>query len=71
MSFVQIHIARNEMDASIIKGHLESVDIKSIISPINNNSPLNSPWFPTQDIPYEVYVEEEKVEEAKRFLEQV
>lgn len=68
MSFIHIYSAQNEMEASLIKGNLESVDIKSIISPVNNNSPLNGSWLTVQDIPYGVYVEKEKVEEAKRFL---
>ena len=56
------------MEASIIKGNLESVGIESRINPINNNSPLNGSWLTPQDIPYGVYVSAEKAEEAKEFL---
>ncbi|HTE48411.1 MAG TPA: hypothetical protein VK675_00700 [Candidatus Paceibacterota bacterium] len=70
MNFVQVCSAQNEMEAFIIKGNLESVGIKSIISPINNNSPLNGSWLTAQDIPFGVYVEKEKVEAVKKFLEE-
>ena len=56
------------MDASIIKGNLESAGIKSRIIPINNNSPLNGSWLTTQDIPYGVYVEEAEAEEVRKLL---
>ena len=70
MNFLQVYSAQNEMETSIIKGSLESVDIKSIISPFNNNSPLNGSWLTVQDIPFGVYVEKEKVDVAKKFLEE-
>ena len=70
MSFVLLQTTRNEIDATLIKGKLESDGIKSMVSSINNNSPLNGTWLTAQDIPYGVYVEEAKVEEAKKFLAQ-
>jgi Putative prokaryotic signal transducing protein len=67
MSVIQIFSTQNEMEASIIKGNLESVGIKSEISPINNNSPLNG-LDSVQNVPYGIFVEENKAEEAKKFL---
>jgi hypothetical protein len=61
-------MAKGEIEASIIKGLFESVGIKSMISSINNNFP--SPYSGTNATngPHGVYVEEEKVEEAKKVL---
>lgn len=65
MSFTQIYLAENEMDASIKKGLLESFGIKSKISPVNGKGGRYNPYFESF---YGVYVEEEKAEEAKKVL---
>lgn len=67
MSAVEIYLAKDEMEASIIKGNLESSGIKSTINPINNDSPLNG-LDGAQNIPYGVYVEKDMEEEAKKVL---
>jgi hypothetical protein len=68
MSFVQVYVAKGEIEASVIKGLFESVGIKSKISLIENNLPSRYGGTNTINGPHGVYVEEEKVEEAKKVL---
>ena len=70
MSFVQVYLARNEMEASIVKGNLEGANIQTTISPGKNHAPLTGSCLTAQGIPYGVYVKQDKVEEVKKILGQ-
>ena len=68
MSFIQVYVAKGEMEALIIKGLFEDAGIKSKISLIENNLPSRFGGVNTINGPHGVYVEEEKAEEAKKIL---
>ena len=65
---VQVYIADSEMDASIVKGNLESAGIAASITSGNDNS---NPYGAARGVfsSYLVYVEEDKFEEAKKLLD--
>lgn len=67
MTLVQIAEEKNEIEASIIKGYLESVGIEASIGTTNNNEILHA-YNAITNVPFGVYVEEDRVEEAKRIL---
>ncbi len=69
MAMVQIVTAAGEVNASIIKGLLESVGIEASYGPSGNISlmaPRGGSMGPNQ--PQNVFVEEEKAEEAMALL---
>lgn len=66
MNFVQVYTSKDEMDAAITKGYLESLGIKASISPENRTFISRYLTYPMG--PHAVYVEKEKVEEAKKVL---
>jgi len=67
MNKILIHQAKNEIDASIIKGRLEYEGIPASVSSLNNNSPLVR-YGTTTSRPFGVYVDEDKAEKAKEIL---
>ncbi len=68
MAFIQIYVASGEMEANLVKGFLESMEIKSRIAPSNSYLVQSATALATPNRPYGVYVEEEKAEEAKKIL---
>ena len=69
MEFIQVYLAKDEMEASIIKGLFESNGIRVSVSSSNSNSP-NVYLSNMHNVPYGVYVEEDKLEKAKEILAQ-
>jgi hypothetical protein len=65
---IQISSAPSEIDASIIKGQLEAAGISATIVPDNNNFSLSLHVSRGPNVTYVIFVEEEKVEEAKKLL---
>lgn len=68
MKHLQVASANDEIEASITKGYLENLGIKSKIISINNNLP--SRYSMVTNRPFGIYVEETKAEEAKKILKE-
>ncbi len=68
---IHIHSAPSEMDASIIKGYLENAGILASISSGANSLSINSPVLRGPNASYGIFVEEEKVDEAKNILKKI
>lgn len=67
---VKIYTAENEIDASITKGYLESTDIPATIAPSNSSLGLNPQVNRGPVKSFDVFVEGDKAEEAKKLLEE-
>jgi len=67
MSAVQVYLAKDEMEANLIKGLLSSVEIESVMNPINTNEPPYR-YINAATIPYGIFVKEDEAEEAKKVL---
>ena len=66
MNVVQVYSAESEMEASVIKGRLESEGIKSSIVPslvTFYNTSVQGTY-----VPHGVFVEKDKADEAKKIL---
>jgi len=69
MQWIKIYIADNEMDASLVKGFLESGGIKVNIVPQSGSSVIQGPLnFSNANIPYAIFVLEEHKNSAERIL---
>lgn len=64
----KIHSVSSELDAAVVKGYLESVGIQASIAPSPRNP--SGRYYPGPNVPYDIFVDEEKEEEAKHFLKE-
>lgn len=65
---IKVYSAPSEVDASIIKGYLENVGILASIAPGSNNFSLSLHVSKGPNVAHEIFVEEDKVEAAKKVL---
>ncbi|MEN9621645.1 MAG: putative prokaryotic signal transducing protein [Candidatus Parcubacteria bacterium] len=65
---MKITSTSSEMDASVIKGLLESAGIGASIAPGNNSIPGSHPVLRGPNVGYSVFVEEDQVDKAKEII---
>lgn len=69
MQWIKIYIADNEMDASLVKGFLESGGIKVNVVPQSSSSVIQGSLnFTNANIPYAIFVPEEHKDTAEKIL---
>lgn len=56
------------MDTSIVKGYLENAGIPASMAPDNNNFSLSLHVSKGSNVSHSIFVEEDKVKEAKKVL---
>lgn len=66
---IKIFTTPSEMDASIIRGYLENGGIKASVAPGNNSLSIQG-RSKGPNVPYDVFVPEDKVEEASKLLKE-
>jgi hypothetical protein len=66
---IKLFTAPSEIDATIIKGALENIDIKASIGPGEGSlSPSGRSHGP--NVPYDIFVDDAKINEARNVLKE-
>jgi hypothetical protein len=65
---VEVYSSNNELDASIIKGYLETNGISASIATGADSLGLNPRVLRGPNVPYSIFVEEDKAVEAREIL---
>lgn len=69
MSWIKVYYAQDEIDARMVEGLLKSNDIEVQVIAKSSNNIIKNPLFHTHaGNPYEIFVPENKKEEAEKIL---